>query len=150
MCEMTLNERAAYIKGLCDGMELDKNSKEGGIMSTVIRPSVSKSKEYYISKHKYYELKHFCLQYPEWREEYRKLNHLKGNRIDRVVVDAEGRDITSEVALKRHDLFNKMEMVEQAAIATDPDLKDYILAAVTDGATYEYLSVISLMRFSIG
>ncbi len=108
-------------------------------MSTVIRPTVSKSKDYYISKHKYYELKHFCLQYPEWREEYRKLTHLKGNRIDRVVVDEEGRDITSEVALKKHDLFNKMEMVEQTAIATDPDLKDYILAAVTDGVTYEYL-----------
>ena len=35
MCEMTLNERAAYIKGLCDGMELDKNSKEGKVIAAL-------------------------------------------------------------------------------------------------------------------
>ncbi len=35
MCEMTLNERASYIKGLCDGMELDKNSKEGKVIAAL-------------------------------------------------------------------------------------------------------------------
>ncbi len=35
MSEMTLNERASYIKGLCDGMEIDKNSKEGKIISAL-------------------------------------------------------------------------------------------------------------------
>ena len=34
-CEMTLNERASYIKGLCDGMELDKNSKEGRVIAAL-------------------------------------------------------------------------------------------------------------------
>ena len=35
MCDMTLNERASYIKGLCDGMELDKNSKEGKVIAAL-------------------------------------------------------------------------------------------------------------------
>ncbi len=36
MFEMTLNERATYIKGLCDGMELDKASKEGKVIAALI------------------------------------------------------------------------------------------------------------------
>ncbi|MBO7310727.1 MAG: hypothetical protein J6U86_04975 [Clostridia bacterium] len=35
MCEMTLNERASYIKGLCDGMEIDASSKEGKVISAL-------------------------------------------------------------------------------------------------------------------
>jgi len=48
---------------------------EGGKrMSTVVRPELSKSNALYISKHRYYELKHFCLQYPEWQKKCRYLN----------------------------------------------------------------------------
>ncbi len=32
----TLNEKALYIKGLCDGMELDKASKEGKVISALL------------------------------------------------------------------------------------------------------------------
>ena len=39
-------------------------------MATVIRAELSKNNKYWISKHRYYELKHFCLQYPEWQKEY--------------------------------------------------------------------------------
>lgn len=35
MNEMTLNERASYIKGLCDGMEIDKASKEGKVIAAL-------------------------------------------------------------------------------------------------------------------
>ena len=33
---MTLGERASYIKGLCDGMELDTASKEGKVIAALI------------------------------------------------------------------------------------------------------------------
>ena len=33
---MTLNERAAYIKGLAEGMELDQSSKEGKVIAALI------------------------------------------------------------------------------------------------------------------
>ena len=33
---MTLNERAAYIKGVAEGMELDQNSKEGKVIAALI------------------------------------------------------------------------------------------------------------------
>lgn len=110
-------------------------------MSTVIKPVISKKNEYYISKHKYYELKHFCLQYPEWRKEYREL-YLQPRGIQHYKVRYEtDKDLTAELAIRRNALQNKMEMVEQAAIGTDPELADYILAAVTDGVSYEYLKM---------
>ena len=43
-------------------------------MGTSIRPEVSSKKEYWLSRHRYYELKHFCLQYPEWKRNYRALD----------------------------------------------------------------------------
>lgn len=36
-------------------------------MATTIRPEIARSKPYHISKHRYLELRHFCLQYYEWR-----------------------------------------------------------------------------------
>ena len=37
-------------------------------MSTVIRPELSKNNEYWIPRQRFYELKHFCLQYPSWKK----------------------------------------------------------------------------------
>lgn len=45
-------------------------------MSTTIRPEIRNDNEWHISKHRYYELKHFCLQYGEWRGEDRKNREL--------------------------------------------------------------------------
>lgn len=42
-------------------------------MSTSIRPELSPKNCYWIEKHRYYELKHFCLQYPTWRRKYNSL-----------------------------------------------------------------------------
>lgn len=32
-----------------------------------LKSELSVKNQYYIPKHRYYELRHFCLQYPEWR-----------------------------------------------------------------------------------
>lgn len=39
-------------------------------MGTTIRAQLSQKNKYYIDKHRHYELKHFCLQYPSWRRAY--------------------------------------------------------------------------------
>ena len=43
-------------------------------MSTTIRPKISEKNKYYINEHRYYELKHFCLQYPLWEKRYNELS----------------------------------------------------------------------------
>ena len=42
-------------------------------MGTVIRPETSKKNKYWIPRHRYHELKHFCLQYPLWKKAYLEL-----------------------------------------------------------------------------
>lgn len=37
---------------------------------SIVKPELSKANRYWISKHRYYELYHFCLQYYEWEKEY--------------------------------------------------------------------------------
>lgn len=37
-------------------------------MATTIRPEIDRRSKWHISKHRYYELKHFCLQWHEWRD----------------------------------------------------------------------------------
>ena len=44
------------------------------LMGTTIRPELSEKNPYWIEKHRYYELKHFCLQYPIWRKAYSVLD----------------------------------------------------------------------------
>ena len=48
-------------------------------MGTVIRAELSENNKYWISKHRYYELKHFCLQYPIWKKAYAAINDSPGS-----------------------------------------------------------------------
>lgn len=45
-------------------------------MGTVIRPELSKKNRNWIEKHRYYELKHFCMQYNIWKQTYVSLGGL--------------------------------------------------------------------------
>ena len=108
-------------------------------MSTTIKPVLSTKNPYYISKHRYYELKHFCLQYPEWRKELEQLYLEPGSLNMNYIKSSIPSDRTSEIAMRRIKLQTKMKLVEQAALAADPGLANYILVAVTDGVNYEFL-----------
>ena len=55
------------------------------------RAEVSKRNKYYISKHRYYELKHFCLQYSEWTKAVRMLNAWDKAPNDFVMVDSKNK-----------------------------------------------------------
>lgn len=43
-------------------------------MSKLSKPELSQKNPYWIEKHRYYELKHFCLQYPIWKKAYNSLD----------------------------------------------------------------------------
>ena len=109
-------------------------------MTTVIRPEISNKNKYWVEKHRYYELKHFCLQYPIWKRAYTELNGLRGHSFDPVVFSTgEPSDPTSRLAEERLLYLDRMKLVEQAAIATDGDLATYILKAITEGLSFTYL-----------
>lgn len=111
-------------------------------MSTTIRPVVSKKKEYYISKHRYYELVHFCLQYPEWKQEYNVL--LTPKKPENDISDGSPGDPTASVGVKRAILKEKMDLVETAAKMSSAELWTYIFKSVTEGYSYGYFSAMGI------
>ena len=110
-------------------------------MGTTIRPEVSVKNKYWIDKHRHYELKHFCLQYPRWKKLYiylddkttisPKLYEVKGNN---------GKvDITARIAIDKAYYLEKIDLIEETAMETDSSLYPYILKGITEGLSYTYL-----------
>lgn len=109
-------------------------------MGTTIRPELSEKNKYWIEKHRYYELKHFCLQYPIWKKAYLALDGLSRRPMELVAIFSNTHsDPTYKCVEARETYFDRMKLVEQAAIASDPELYSYILKAVTEGWSYDCL-----------
>lgn len=110
---------------------------------TTIKPKLSEKNEYYISKERYYELKHFCLQYLDWKRDYKALS-LEGVETPNLEIPRVGKTTkqlskVEKRAMILEELSHRIMLVEATAQATDSELSDYILLAVSRGKSYEYL-----------
>ena len=110
-------------------------------MATKIRAQISEKNKYYIDKHRHYELRHFCLQYPSWKKAYVEwldcdipVSMIDGARQNDGLYDP-----TSARAITRAHYSKRMQMLEQVAKDADKYLWRYILKAVTEGLSYTYL-----------
>lgn len=106
-------------------------------MGTSIRTEISKSNDYYISKHRYLELQHFCLQYPEWKQNYADMaTYIRPGSI----IKLDSKNIYKpHIAYIRMEYLEKINLIEDIAKETDPILANYILTAITEGRSYTYL-----------
>lgn len=106
-----------------------------------MRPELSKQNKYWIDKNRYYELKYFCLQYPLWKKEYEMLDGYYGRPIGTEVYSRLNsvNDPNYKTVEVRSVYFEQMLTVERAALEADPYLASYILKAVTEGLSYNYL-----------
>ena len=109
-------------------------------MSTTIHPDISKKNPYWIEKHRYYELKHFCLQYPIWKKAYESLNGLSKRPVDLERFERNGiSDPTANCAVAMIFYRERLDMIEKAALETDSELARYLLIGVTEGLSYDIL-----------
>jgi hypothetical protein len=110
-------------------------------MATKIRAQISEKNKYYIDKHRHYELKHFCLQYPLWKRAYLDCLDcdLPMSMIDGAKPVDGVYDPTSTRAVTRAYYSGRMQLLEQVAKDADKYLWSYILKAVTEGLSYTYL-----------
>ena len=110
----------------------------------LIRAELSKKNKYYIDKHRHYELKHFCLQYPRLKKEYDTYCDVGPNisKIEELYSDNLRSDPTFSWVAKREKTLEKIKLIERAAIETDGILFQYILKGVTEGLSYTYLKTI--------
>lgn len=110
-------------------------------MATVIRAKISEKNKYYLDKHRHYELKHFCLQYPEWKRAYSDSGvvSLPSSSVERSPSSNLPGDPTARQAMIRSRYRDRIELIEQIAKETDQCLWNYILKGVTEGLPYTYL-----------
>ena len=110
-------------------------------MATVIRAKISEKNKYYIDKHRYYELKHFCLQYNEWKKAYANCNEsiIFASNLEKMPSSNLPSDLTAKYAMKRAQYGDKIKLIERLVKETDEYLYPYILKAVTEGLSYTYL-----------
>lgn len=111
-------------------------------MATVIRAEISEKNKYWIDKHRHYELKHFCLQYPEWKRAYAEFNDVSMplSMIERIPTSNLPGDPTAKRAMMKNHYMERMKLIEKIAVETDNCLHEYILKAVTEGLSYTYLN----------
>ncbi len=116
-------------------------------MGTTIRPEVSAQNPYWIERHRYYELKHFCLQYPIWKKAYAALDGLSKRPEDLsiFVTHHACSDPTAKCAISKAYYSERMDLVNRIAEKADPELARYILLGVTEGWAYDALKT----RFGI-
>ena len=113
-------------------------------MATLIRPEISTRNKYWIDKHRHYELKHFCLQYPEWKKMYAEFSNtsIPLSMIERLPTSNIPGDPTAKRALLMTYYGDRIGLIEKIAKEADSYLYNYIVKAVTEGLSYTYLNTI--------
>lgn len=109
--------------------------------SSLIRAEISTKNKYWIDKHRYYELKHLCLQYPSWKKAYESFDDetIPLSMVERAPTSNLPGDPTAKRAIMKAHYSDKMKIIEDAAIEADRYLHEYILRAVTEQLSYSYL-----------
>lgn len=108
-------------------------------MATKIRPEISKKNKYWIDKHRHYELKHFCLQYPKWKRAYQSSPNISLSTMKPGSISSLHSNPTEREAIRKTRYLERIEMIERVAKETDNELHSYILKAVTEELSYTYL-----------
>lgn len=110
-------------------------------MATVIRATISEKNKYFIDKHRYYELKHFCLQYKDWKKAYDACSDaiIFASEFNKIPSSNIPSDLTAKYAIKKAQYSEKIKLIERIAMEADEFLYPYLLKAVTEGLAYTYL-----------
>lgn len=111
-------------------------------MCAKIRPELSVKNKYWIEKHRYYELRHFCLQYKYWKKICVALEHstLSPLDLERAIARTNYReDNITRIAVAKAYYKDNIKLVENTSVRADKDLSSYILKAVTEELSYTTL-----------
>ncbi len=114
-------------------------------MATTIRAKLSEKNKYWIDKHRYYELKHFCLQYQTWKKAYKTLDEM-GMQSTNYSNEIKSYtnipiNLTEKYAIAKMLLDDRIKMIERIAFEADDKLYFYILKGVTEELSYNCLKV---------
>lgn len=97
--------------------------------------------KYGISKIRYRELKYFCLQYFEKKQQISSLLGIRAVVNDGMPKGNKTSDPTAIIAARIAELQGEIEMIEQTAFEAAPGMCEQLIKNVTEGIPYEYMGV---------
>ena len=108
-----------------------------------MRSSMSKKNKWYIDPERYLELKHFCLQFDSFKNDYFSSITVNGSSYIRRFPSRNERfkraSLVETTVEYLEDRNNKMDMIIKCAKKADRDIYSWILKGVTKGLGYEEL-----------
>lgn len=105
------------------------------------RPELSKKNPYHIPKQRYYELKHFCKQYNDWKKALVEIDAWDAapGDISGVIKGAPPESPTERIALARVFYSKCIDTIDKCIAELDTVLAPYIKQGVTEGIGYNGL-----------
>lgn len=104
------------------------------------RSTVSKKSPYYVERHRYLELRQFCLQYDLWAEKKNRLYSLSTRQAIQEVLIKRHHTTRShflEALAERLDEVSKsIELVDKALEQCDPVIAPYLKKGLTKGVSF--------------
>ena len=89
---------------------------------------------YGISKARYTELRGFCEQYPEWKQELENQIYMRSMQVSDMPKEHNSNaDNTSEMAIRLSTIISKCKIIEETATEADYSLSKYIIRNVCYG-----------------
>lgn len=113
-------------------------------MGTDIRPEVSKDNPYWISRHRYYELKHFVKQFPEWNAAVIATDAF-AKHPESISFISDVSDPTAKCAIAREKFMSRINLVKRIAKETDEVNGYYILQSIINNYSYD----IAYMKYDL-
>lgn len=107
-----------------------------------IKSELSKKNPYWIPKHRYYELKHLCLQYHDLLNSYDSLTGLVSSNVENRVGSKESIEWSDRVgtSVTQAEYYSsRIRAIERASKNPDDYISKCILKAVTDDLSYTAL-----------
>lgn len=99
-----------------------------------------------ISKHRYYELRHWCLQYPEWKAALLRINYLSSASVltpeDRTT-DPKRR--TEELAAETAILDRKIGLLDRIAEEAGGDISKWLKIGITEDKSFTELKMLHMI-----
>lgn len=101
---------------------------------------LSEKNPYWLPEYREKELLYFVKQYPYWQDELNAINLTNTCKYGREHIKVGAiSDPTFSAICERHDLIDRIDMVEKAADDTDPTLGYFLILGITKGYNYENL-----------
>ena len=110
-------------------------------MATTVHPEASKNSLYWIPKHRYYELKHFVMQYPDWKKKLLSINGF-ASKSPILLEQVDGGpvpDPTVSNAEARQLYKDRIEMIEKTALRAAGGMGMTLIDASANEITYDKL-----------